>query len=82
MNKSIKNKIKLISVLLIIFGIICLVLEGIFYGDMDALGVLQESFFLPLGMLTLLLGIFIAFFLVFKRLLTLLFTKHLSPKQQ
>lgn len=81
MNKPAKNKAKIVSILLIAVGIICLILEGTFYGYIDESGVLQESFFLPLGMLTLLLGIFIAFFLIFKQLLTLLLNKYLNSKQ-
>lgn len=45
-------------------GVICLVLAGLswlgetsFYGDVDAQGVLQESFFMPLGVILAFLGI-------------------------
>lgn len=47
-----------------ISGVICLVLAGLswvaetsFYGDVDAQGVLQESFFMPLGFILVVLGI-------------------------
>ena len=47
-----------------ISGVICLVLAGIswlaetsFYGDVDAQGILQESFFTPLGFILITLGI-------------------------
>lgn len=78
MKKPMNNKLKLASIVLITIGVICLLLEGTFYGHVDESGIMHESFFLPLGMLTLLLGIFIAFFLIFKRLLTLLFAKQFN----
>ena len=47
-----------------IIGAVCLFLSGLswltevsFYGDVDTLGVLQESFFAPLSILFAILGI-------------------------
>lgn len=82
MNKLKKNKLMTASIISIILGIVCLFLEGTLYGGVDDNGVLQESFFLPLGMLSLLLGIFIAFFLIFRRLLFLLFAKKMTESEE
>ncbi|WP_108839217.1 DUF3955 domain-containing protein [Tateyamaria sp. Alg231-49] len=47
-----------------ILGLVCLVLAGfswltetLFYGDVDAEGVLQDSFFLPLTLIFAVLGV-------------------------
>ncbi|MGB0956494.1 MAG: DUF3955 domain-containing protein, partial [Panacagrimonas sp.] len=44
------------SLALLSVGAICLLLEYTFYQSVDELGFLQESFFLPLGMLLIVMG--------------------------
>ncbi len=52
-----KTKPFLVSLFLLFLGILSLVMENIFYGNIDENGVLQESFFLPLGSVSFLLGL-------------------------
>lgn len=70
-----KNKAMAVSILLITMGVICLFLESTFYGSVDNDGTLQESLFLPLGMLCLLSGIFISLAVSFTRVLNLFFKR-------
>lgn len=46
----------LLSLFFMFLGILSLAMENKFYGYVDQDGVLQESFFLPLGMFSFLLG--------------------------
>lgn len=78
MNK-LNKKLMIASIASIVLGVVCLLLENTFYGGIDDNGVLQESFFLPLGMLSLLLGVFIALLLIFRRILLVWFAK--KPKK-
>ena len=57
MKSIAKTKSFLVSVFLLLVGVVSLAMESIFYGDIDRDGVLQESFFLPLGSFGLLLGV-------------------------
>ena len=57
MKDLIKTKQFLMSLFLLFLGILSIAMENIFYGDIDKNGVLQESFFLPLGMFSFLLGV-------------------------
>ena len=59
MNIKIVTKTKpfLVSLFFLFLGILFLAMENIFYGYIDQDGVLQESFFLPIGTLSLLLGV-------------------------
>jgi uncharacterized membrane protein YidH (DUF202 family) len=57
MNAFIKTKSFLVSLFLVLLGILLLVMENIFYGYIDQNGVLQESFFLPMGVASFLLGV-------------------------
>jgi DMSO/TMAO reductase YedYZ heme-binding membrane subunit len=52
-----KSKIRLIGISAIIIAVLFWLAEKIFYGDIDADGVLQESFFLPLSFLVGAIGI-------------------------
>jgi hypothetical protein len=47
----------LVSLLFLFVGVLSLGMENIFYGHIDQNGVLQESFFLPLGSFSLILGV-------------------------
>ncbi|WP_282611260.1 DUF3955 domain-containing protein [Pelagibius sp. Alg239-R121] len=49
-------KLWIVSIAALAGGAISLMLESIFYGYVDADGVLQESLFLPIGFLLLVLG--------------------------
>lgn len=53
-------------------GISCLFIENIFYQYLDDDGVLQESFFMPLGALFLAFGVLMFCYLVVKKLITLI----------
>lgn len=52
-----KSKIRLIGISAIIIAALFWLAEKIFYGGIDADGVLQESFFLPLSFLLGAIGI-------------------------
>lgn len=52
-----KSKIRLIGISAIIIAVLFWLAEKIFYGGIDADGVLQESFFLPLSFLLGAIGI-------------------------
>ena len=51
-----KSKIFLASLFLLVLGVTFLFLENTFYQYLDEDGVLHESFFLPLGCLSLIVG--------------------------
>ena len=57
MNILIKTKPFLVSLFFLFLGVLSLVMENIFYRYVDQNGVLQESFFLPMGTVSLLLGV-------------------------
>ena len=57
MKALINTKQFLVSLFFLFLGIISIAMENIFYGYIDQNGVLQESFFLPLGMFSFLLGV-------------------------
>ena len=57
MKAIIKTKPFLLSLSVLFLGVLSLVMENIFYGTIDENGVLQESFFLPLGSVSVLLGV-------------------------
>ena len=56
MKAFINTKQFLVSLFLVFLGIFFLIMENTFYGYIDQNGVLQESVFLPLGILSFLLG--------------------------
>ena len=45
------------SFTMIVVGSILLVIQNMFYGYVDANGVLRDSLFLPVGMITLMIGV-------------------------
>jgi len=55
-RKVLKSKIFLASLFLLVLGVTFLFLENTFYQYLDEDGVLHESFFLPLGCLSLIAG--------------------------
>ena len=50
------NKLTLIGVAFIIFGIISSIIQNIFYGYVDSNGVLHDSLFLPLSIFLAVIG--------------------------
>ncbi|WP_157859744.1 DUF3955 domain-containing protein [Tritonibacter mobilis] len=63
------TKLQLTGLIGAIAGLVFLLLERLFYGDLDENGVLQESFFLPLGFLLLIAGILLFAIGTVKRML-------------
>ncbi|MCK5835236.1 MAG: DUF3955 domain-containing protein [Lentisphaeria bacterium] len=57
--KFLMNKTLLFSLFFIMVGFLSLVAESYFYQDLDSDGILQESLFMPLGMLSVLFGMFL-----------------------
>ena len=68
MKKIFQNKLYLLSLFFLTSGITFLVLEKIFYQSIDNNGVLQESWFMPLGFLSLLLGCIILVYIILKKI--------------
>lgn len=61
------NKFFIISLALFGLGVILIIAENTFYQYLDSDGVLHESFFLPLGTVSIALGIlFLLFFIIQK----------------
>jgi hypothetical protein len=61
------NKFFIISLALFGLGVISIIAENTFYQYLDSDGVLHESFFLPLGAVSITLGIlFLLFFIIQK----------------
>jgi hypothetical protein len=61
------NKFFIISLTLLGLGVISIIAENTFYQYLDSEGVLHESFFLPLGAISIALGIlFLLFFIIQK----------------
>ena len=57
-----KTKLFLVGLLFLFLGILSLIMENIFYGYVDQDGILQESFFLPLGGFSFSLGLVVMVF--------------------
>ena len=61
------NKTLLISLILLGLGMLSLIAESTFYQFLDNEGVLHESMFLPLGMISIVVGmLFLLFFIIQK----------------
>ncbi len=56
MMRGFKDKLLLISTVLLVIGVISLILENTFYQYVDKNGLLHESLFLPLGTFSVVLG--------------------------
>ena len=57
MSIKYKNTMIITSLLLLFLGIAFILLENIFYQYIDEDGILHESFFMPLGFLSIFLGL-------------------------
>lgn len=65
--KVFTDKIFIISLILFGLGVISIIAENTFYQYLDSDGVLHESLFLPLGAISIALGIlFLLFFIIQK----------------
>jgi hypothetical protein len=71
MNHS-TNKIFILSLLLLSLGIVFIVAENSFYQYVDDKGVLHESMFMPLGMISIFMGILALFFYLIQKIWHLL----------
>ncbi len=71
MNHS-TNKIFILSLLLLSLGIVFIVAENSFYQYVDDKGVLHESLFMPLGMISIFMGILVLFFYLIQKIWHLL----------
>ncbi|HBY84276.1 MAG TPA: hypothetical protein DEO86_00210 [Colwellia sp.] len=71
MNHS-TNKIFILSLLLLSLGIVFIVAENSFYQYVDDKGVLHESLFMPLGMISIFMGILALFFYLIQKIWHLL----------
>ncbi len=69
-------KILKFSLVLLIVGIACILLENTFYQYVDKNGVLHESFFLPLGAISMLLAGIGLVFVLAKSLMNMRNKKH------
>jgi hypothetical protein len=71
MNHS-TSKIFILSLLLLSLGIVFIVAENSFYQYVDDKGVLHESLFMPLGMISIFMGILALFFYLIQKIWHLL----------
>ncbi len=56
MKNILKTKSFIVGLFLLLLGVIFFVIQNIFYGYMDENGILHDSFFLPLSIISLFLG--------------------------
>ncbi len=68
MKKLFQSKLFLVSLFFLSLGITFLLLEKTFYQYIDTNGFLQESWFMPLGFLSLLLGCIILVYIILKKI--------------
>ena len=47
---------KTTGIILLIIGVISVIIQNTFYGYVDAQGILHDSLFLPLGVISIILG--------------------------
>jgi hypothetical protein len=62
MKHILKTKLFMTSLFFLALGTISFVIQNLFYGYIDENGILHDSFFLPLSIISLLLGGVILFF--------------------
>lgn len=67
MNLSFKNTIVTLGLFFIFIGIVFLTVENTFYQYLDENLVLHESLFLPLGVLTIIIGTLLLVYSVLKK---------------
>ena len=65
--KRLKNKTLIASFIFAMIGIAFLIAENQFYQYIDSEGVLRESLFLPLGMLSIFIGIVLCAVFIIKK---------------
>ena len=65
--KILKNKTLIASFIFVIIGMAFLIAENQFYQYIDNEGVLRESLFLPLGMLSIFIGIVLCAIFIIKK---------------
>ena len=58
------------SLLLLFLGIAFILLENIFYQYIDEDGILHESFFMPLGFLSIFLGLTFLFVIAIRKIMS------------
>ena len=66
------NKVFYLSLLLLGLGIVFIIAENSFYQYVDDTGILHESFFMPLGMLSILMGSVVLLFCLIQKIWRLL----------
>jgi hypothetical protein len=71
MNFSV-NKLFVLSLIFLGVGIVFIVAENSFYQYVDDKGVLHESLFMPLGMISIFMGILALFFYLIQKIWHLL----------
>jgi len=62
-----KNSILCVGILLIVIGVLFILLENVFYQYVDENGILHESLFLPLGVVSTLLGFIVILVNIFAK---------------
>lgn len=70
MTAKYKNKMIVTSLLLLFLGAAFLLLENVFYQYIDEDGLLHESFFMPLGFLSIFLGLSFLLVIAIRRLMS------------
>ena len=70
MKNTLLTKYFKIGLFLLILGIVFILLENIFYDYVDSKGILQESLFLPLGAISIIVGGAIILFKVVEKTIT------------
>ena len=65
-----KNTMLITSLLLLLVGIAFLLLENTFYQYIDEDGILRESFFMPLGFLSIILGFTLLLVMTIRKLIS------------
>ncbi len=75
MKLSFKNTTVILGLFFILIGIVFLILENTFYQYLDENLVLQESLFLPLSVLTIIVGALLLVYSTLKQMFKLLNTK-------
>ena len=66
MSSEVKTSMKTSGFVLLAIGVISLIIQNTFYGYMDAEGIIHDSLFLPVGVLSLLLSLSLFIILGFK----------------
>lgn len=70
MNIKYQNTMIITSILWLFLGVSFILLENIFYQYIDKDGVLHESFFMPLGFLSIFIGLFFLLVIAIRTLLS------------